>query len=224
MLTPDRKEGLGVALNEASWAGVPLDEPGQQVTLFLQVLTLPADGSESDPRRALVLRGVHRVAGSLRHARWDDAEAAAVPLALDEVSSVLRSFDGLPVYGWEFIDIGEDRFAGWSNRVSFDAVWDRSAAEHYIDMFQDSGSRIFDMRIWFDEVVIEDAEGTGIDIDTFIVDRFGGGTRCMPETPEPKATASFRAAANKCRYVSVVMAHGYPAISAVCSTPARPLE
>lgn len=93
-----------------------------------------------------------------------------MPLAADEVPGVVRNFGALPIYGWEFIDVGEDDFARWSNRLSFDVVWVASAASHSIDLFQDSGNRIFGMRIWFDDIAIQDAEGQAVEIDSFIAD------------------------------------------------------
>ena len=59
---------------------------------------------------------------SLREGRWDDQTVRAVPLTLDVLSSSVRSFGALPIYGWDFVDPPEEQWAHWQDRLSFNAV------------------------------------------------------------------------------------------------------
>jgi hypothetical protein len=41
---------------------------------------------------------------SLRQGRWDDDQALVERFFLRDLSSVVGTFGGLPIYGWGFID------------------------------------------------------------------------------------------------------------------------
>lgn len=168
------KRGLGIALNEATWLGAEVDRSRRIAGLTFRVLTLPAEGpAPDDPRLSVVLSPVGRVAASLRHGRWDDHSARVESFSLDALLSVVQSFHGLPIYGWAFFD-QEPRFAGWSTRLSLDEQFTGEAVHsHTIDLFQDGGGRVLDVRIWFDDVRIRNPRGDELSIDDVIA----GGRR-----------------------------------------------
>jgi hypothetical protein len=174
-LTQDQLDGLGVALNEATLVGLEVDPQRLIAAGTFAVLTLPPDGSEpADPRRQFIFRPVGRVAASLRHGRWDDPTAPVEPFAVEQLLTVVQSFGGLPIYGWEFVD-REGDFSSWADRLSLDFSGDPAAMDHSITLFQEGGtaSRILDIRLWFRELEIRDAEGQHISVDDFIA----GGAR-----------------------------------------------
>jgi hypothetical protein len=97
---------IGVALNEAALLGAEYEADANVVGLTFSVLTLPDDHSPepSDPRRQIVLTNVGRVVAALRESQWDDLTAEAAPFALNDLLTIVQSFAGLPLYGWEFVN------------------------------------------------------------------------------------------------------------------------
>jgi hypothetical protein len=173
-LTEDQSNGLGVALNEADLLGFEVIPEKWVAGATFRVLTLPEDGPPPEDTRVQILfQPVGRVAASLRNGRWDDPDAEVVPFKIEELLTMVQSFDGRPIYGWEFIDLGEEEFEKWSNRLSLDWTSEENGRSHSITVFQDPGPRILDLRVWFDDLRIYDPEFNEISIDTFIA----GGKR-----------------------------------------------
>ncbi|MGH2848543.1 MAG: hypothetical protein ACRDL0_21490, partial [Thermoleophilaceae bacterium] len=75
-LTEEQKNGIGVALNEASLVGIEVDQERRWAGVTLAVLTLPPEGGPEpqDPRVKLILSPVGRLAASLRLGHWDDPD------------------------------------------------------------------------------------------------------------------------------------------------------
>lgn len=172
-LTEDQKSGLGVALNEAAWLGISINEESHQVALGFRVLALPADSSaqRDDTIVTLLLSGVTRIAASLRSGRWDDPRAEVMPLTIELLPEVVRSFGGSPIYGWDFIDPAEDAWRDWRNRLSFDATVSDVPSAQVIELFQESGSgvaRHLDFRAWFGELQVFDDHRNEIALEEFI--------------------------------------------------------
>ena len=118
-LTADQVDGLGVALNEASWHDVTVDAAGATVDALLTVLTRDESGAEAaDPRRTLRLSGVSRLVASFRAGTWDDADAEVLPLDADGLRDLMRRNGGTPVYGWEFVDADDRSWPRWRQRLS----------------------------------------------------------------------------------------------------------
>jgi hypothetical protein len=44
-ISEDERDGLNVALNEATWAGISVDAAARRARVLLEVLSLPADGA-----------------------------------------------------------------------------------------------------------------------------------------------------------------------------------
>ncbi len=162
-LTEEQKQGLGVAFNEASLLGVEVSAERSLCGITFSLLTLPESSpAPEDSRIQVLLHPVGRVAASLRMGRWDNDTAAVQPFELAELLSVVQSFEGLPIYGWEFFDLSEDKFRSWSNRLSLDWHGDPSGMEHSIFLFQEGSipERILDLRIWFREIEFRRPDGT----------------------------------------------------------------
>jgi hypothetical protein len=84
---------LGVALNEASLAGLEYSAKDNVAAATFVCLTLPADGPEpADSRRQFIFHRVGRIAASLRLGRWDDVDAAVEPFQVSDLLPVVQSF------------------------------------------------------------------------------------------------------------------------------------
>lgn len=173
-LTPDQIDGLGVALNEADWHDLTIDEPTATVDVLLTVLSRDETGAEtSDPRRTLRLIGVSRLVVSYRAGRWDDPKAAVVPLDADGLRDLLRRSGGTPIYGWAFVDNDDRTWPEWRRRLSLDLALG-GAGGHHLTLFQDlQGKAHLDFRVWFTDLSVLDGAGARLDLDAFIA----GGVR-----------------------------------------------
>lgn len=162
---------LDVALNEADLLGLEVDAQRRIAAATFRVLTLPPDGSPSDDSRVQMLfRPVGRGAASLRKGCWDDASAEVIPFRLADLLSVVQSFGGRPIYGWEFFDRPQEELAHWGDRLSLD--W-RSGAEglsRSIRVFQSGGEgppRHLDVCVWFDELAVRRPDGVFLALEEF---------------------------------------------------------
>lgn len=162
------KHGIGMALNEADLLGAEVSVPHRAAALTFRVLQLPEGGGKppADRRVSVVLRPVGRVVASLRDASWEDATAPAVPFGLEDLLAVVESFEGQPVYGWEFIDI-ERGFAGWADRLSLDVRLGDEGHTHSITLFQEAPDRHLDLRLWFDSLAVLRADGSEVPLEEF---------------------------------------------------------
>jgi hypothetical protein len=146
---------------EERWAGVTL-----------AVLTLPDDElpEPDDPRVQLILQPIGRIAVSLRAGRWDDASAQVVPVSHVDLGAVVESFGQQSIYGWDFLDVPDSEgLAGWADRLSLDWYGDPAAMSHSLTLFQEdlTEDRHLDLRIWFAELRIFDANRAEIPFDEF---------------------------------------------------------
>jgi hypothetical protein len=108
-LSEEERHAIGIALNEATLLGLEVDPNRRVAAATFRVLTLPPDGpAPSDARVQLLFHPVGRVLASLRERDSPDVEFASVPFAVGQLLEVVQSFGGLPVYGWEFIDLVSD--------------------------------------------------------------------------------------------------------------------
>src|SRR5690349_7908259 len=140
MLTQEQKQGLDVAFNEATLLGAEVDSTTRVAGITLSVLTLPEAGpAPADPRMQVLLYGVQRVAASLRLGNWNDLQAPMQPFELSELLSVVQSFGGCAIYGWEFFDLGPEQFESWQGKFSLDVTFCETPAQHSISLFQEGG-------------------------------------------------------------------------------------
>ncbi len=171
-ISPDERDGLNVALNEATWAAIDVDVAARRVRLLFDVLSLPPDGAASAGSRVIIaVSQVSRIAASLRMGWWNDQAAAVVPLQVADLDATVRSFGGSAIYGWEFIDPPEKSWLHWRDRLSADVRLHPSQSPHVIDLFQEGGSaqpRHLDLRIWFALIQITTPGGRDIRLPEFI--------------------------------------------------------
>lgn len=173
-MTPNGEQlaGLNVALNEARLLSLDLDLVRRVASIELSVLTLPELGPPlNDPRIQLWLFPVGRVGASMVNS---DGEVR--PLAIGQLSDIVRSFGGAPIYGWEFFDPPETNLASWSDRLSLNVRLDQTSMNHRLHLFQEDGQRTLDVCVWFDGLELRDprdpTRGT-LSLDRFIA----GGKR-----------------------------------------------
>lgn len=161
--------GLNTALAEATCLGLVVDAADARLRIELEVLTLPGDGQPADSRVSLTLSGVSRVAASLRRQRWDDLEPRIFPLTLDTLGEAIAGFGGGALHGWDFIDVDDSGWALWRELLSFDTTISDRIPVHVLEFSQQEGTdpRELDVRVWFEDVTIETADGSLIGLDEF---------------------------------------------------------
>jgi hypothetical protein len=132
---------LGVALNEADLLGVEVDSKRRIAAATFRVLTIPAEEpSPDDCRVQFLFHPVGRVTASLRNGFWNDDHAEVVPFSLGELLTVVQSFGGQPIYGWEFFDVHDKELAKWGERLSLDWRSGTDGLSRSISVFQESGA------------------------------------------------------------------------------------
>lgn len=178
-MDPDDRlwRGLDVALNEADFCDMRINERRGEVQLLFVVLTLPEEGPEPEDRRRLICcHGVARIVAALRHPRRSNGRAPVEPLSLADLPSTVRSFGCQPVYGWEFIDLPSEAAGSWAATPSIDFSVGRGRGSHSIDLFQEGinqDERRFDLRVEFDELSVLDQKGKEVPLEEFVA----GGRR-----------------------------------------------
>jgi hypothetical protein len=171
-LSAEQIRRFGVALNEASLVGLEVDATARWAGVTLAVLSLPPGGGPepADRRIQLILQPLGRIAASLRQGLWNDADAPVAPLGLDRLHAAVAGFGQQPIYGWEFLDVPEEKsFAGWRDRLSLDWHASPGGISHTLDLFQEGATeqRHLDLRLWFDELRILGPDRAEIAFDDF---------------------------------------------------------
>ena len=106
--------GLNKALNEATWIEFSIDTAARRADLLFDVLSLPPEGQAPPENLVVLMLGqVTRIAASLHNGWWNDTEAAAAPLRVEDLDATVRGFGGCSVYGWEFFDPPEESWSAW---------------------------------------------------------------------------------------------------------------
>jgi hypothetical protein len=94
-------------------------------------------------------------------------------LAVGELLATVQSFGGLSIFGWEYIDVHAKQLEKWGDRMSPNRTSGDDGLSHSITVFEDSGDRILDLCVWFDNVEVRDPQGRSIPLDSSIA----GGKR-----------------------------------------------
>lgn len=162
------RAGLNLALREARWLDFRVNPPGS-VDLLFQVRTLHPDGSEpGDSRIVLRLLNTARLAVSLRSGPWNDAEAETIPVLLDDLPRVVRSFEGRPICEREPVDIpyARDEFYG---RLSLHVRLGQGNGRHSLRLLvEGKPTASLNLLIEFDDLDVFDATATRIPLADFI--------------------------------------------------------
>ncbi len=152
-LSKEQIARLNTAFDEAALYGAEFDASTRRLGLTLGVVSLNPDGTVPDDRRVVViLSPVGRLWASLRNSRWDDDAAEAIPFTSDQLLETVQSFQALSIYGREFFDCEVSSVARWQNRLSLNFENGTDGRYHTLNLFQDGGNRILDLRIWFDDI------------------------------------------------------------------------
>lgn len=189
-LSDEQRHGLNTAVSEATYVGLTIDETAATVQVELQVLSLPAEGPQTQDRTVyLVLDGVGRIAASLRTKRVHDEEPTIEPLELAGIDAAVRSFEGGALHGWEFFDLPDSSWTQWRELLSLDTTVSDSTADHVVELYQQDGigPHELDMRIWFTDITIRKDNGEPVPLQDFI----DGGIRWWDahDHNDPRATA-----------------------------------
>jgi hypothetical protein len=171
ILNPEETRGIGLALNESRLLGLELHPNRRVANATFSVLRLPPEGSPPEDRRVqLVFQPVGHLAASLRLGYWDDQDAPISKLTPDQLLSVVQSFGGSPIYGWQFVDVDDKVFNLWKDSLSLDYLSQPGGLDHHILLFQESSSPIrhLDIWIWFDELKVFDPSWNEILLAEFI--------------------------------------------------------
>lgn len=161
-------DGLNHALNEATVLGLDLDLEKRYVYVTISPIALLVDGSvPKDNRLLLAFENVGRIAASLTPGQTSKAMAF-------EPSKLAEKFDEFKyekIYGWEFINNGENLFKRWQEDKSFDLILlSNHDQQNTMDLFQEDkySSKSIDVRIWFEHFHIYDNELCPVEFETFI--------------------------------------------------------
>ena len=177
MIDTETSSRIGVALNESSLLGLEYDSQRNIAAATFSVLTLPNadDPSPVDPRRQIVFSRIGRISVALRNAFWNVTDTPPIPISIDELLPTVQSFNGQPIYGWEFINHDDPSIETWKNRLSLDHKRTDGGTENRISLLQESSvpERHLDLWIWFDQIEIRDSNQNKIPIDEFVA----GGDR-----------------------------------------------
>src|SRR5687767_10556040 len=136
-------------MNEATLLGIEVDPIRLLAAVTLSVLTLPSDEGPPplDPRVQMRLSPVGRLLVYYR--KPTAGRPKSVPL--NDLLSVVQSFGGSAIYGWEFFD--RPSGPAETGPASLDLEFGRSGRSHNVLLFQEAGTFAdLSVRIWFDNV------------------------------------------------------------------------
>lgn len=162
-LTHDEIAGLNVALNEATVLSVDYDVVRHRAAIGLELLSL-RESSPAEVKRQVELRltEVSRVVVSLSE------NGTNRQIRLQDISDIVASFRGQPIYGWEFIDSANSTVSGSLKQPMLDYRTGVGVATHVLHLFQDDQSRRLDILISFDQLQFVAIDGQDISITEII--------------------------------------------------------
>lgn len=166
----EKRHRIGYALNEASLLGVEFNKEKKEVACTFSVIAMDKYGNvPNDNRLLFIFKPVGRFVASLRNGHWDDDEAEVETIKPDYINEIIQSFRCLPIYGWDFVNCGDQDFDTWKDRLSFDCyTGDNTGLENTIDLFQEGGNRHLDLRIWFNDIEIYSPDHKPVEFEDFL--------------------------------------------------------
>lgn len=172
-ISPELAEGLGIAINESRLLGFEFDEQHLLAGATFEVLTLPPVGDPpTDSRVLIVFHDVGQLAASLRLTGDWTADVAATPVAAADLPSAVQSFEGQPIYGWDFFN-SSDAEKLLTKSLSLNKNYDEGSHSHSIWLFQEAYDRVLEFACWFGSFEILSPERRPVAVEEFLA----GGRR-----------------------------------------------
>lgn len=161
---------IGLALNEATLLGVEFDKEKNLVACSFALVAMDKDGNvPKDNRFLFIFKPVGRFVTSLRNGHWDDKDATIDYFEPNDILTKIKSFNGQSIYGWDFVNCGDEDFNEWKDRLSFDySTGETIGLANTIDLFQEGFERHIDIRIWFDDFEILTPKYEPVDLEEFL--------------------------------------------------------
>jgi hypothetical protein len=150
--------------------GIEFNKKKEAIAATFSPVALTPDGAiSSDNRVQFVFSPIGRFIASYRLGQWNDENAKVKEFEPEQIFDEVKEFGQLPIYGWKFIDAGDDAYSAWSDRLSFDYKSRHPhGLRHTIDLFQDGLRERIDMRIWFDDLQLFSPKYENIELKDFI--------------------------------------------------------
>lgn len=169
-ISEELKGRIGIALNEAVLLGVEFDKQRSLVACSFALVAMDKNGNVPEDNRLLfIFKPVGRFVASLRNGPWDDKNADVEKFEPEGILDVIKSFQGLSIYGWDFVNCGSKDFDTWKDRLSFDySTGENIGLDNTIDLFQEGVNRHVDLRIWFDDFKILTPKHELVDLEDFL--------------------------------------------------------
>jgi len=166
----DLRHKIGLALNEATILGVEFEKEKNIVSVSFAVISMDKYGNVPEDNRLLfIFKSIGRFVASFRNGHWDDNNATVEKFDPENILEIIQRFRGQAIYGWDFINIGDDDFNNWKDKLSFDYFReDGQGFTNTIDLFQEGGNIHIDLRIWFDDFEILTPKYEKVELEDFI--------------------------------------------------------
>ena len=164
------KEQLDLAFNESKINYIAISQ--DSIEVMFDFISMDSSGDfPNDNRHLITFNNFGRTVLSYKMGCWDDEDAEVISIEPQAVQQHFTDLNLDSMYGWEFINLGEEEFTKWSDKHSLDLTkredWKRL---NTIDLF---GEQIgtpevtIDIRIWFDEMSIKTLEGKELSLKEF---------------------------------------------------------
>ena len=170
LIDDELRRRIGLALNEANLLGVQFDRNSKVISCTFALVAMDKDGNVPEDNRLLfIFRPVGRFVASYRMVNVDSSSETVEIFEPDSILDIVQTFQRLPIYGWDFINCGDQIFDTWKDKLSFDYASEHGAGlTNTIDLFQDGGSRHLDLRIWFDDFEIMKPTYETVELEEFL--------------------------------------------------------
>ncbi|NVK66547.1 MAG: hypothetical protein HWE22_18285 [Flavobacteriales bacterium] len=164
------KDKLDLAFNESTINFVDIGE--KSIEVVFDFISMDSNGEfPNDNRHLIAFNNFGRIALSYKMGSWDNENAKILSIEPNTIKQHFNDLNLDSMYGWEFINLGEEEFTKWSDKLSLDLMkredW---KSLNTIDLF---GEQIgtpevtIDIRIWFDEMSIKTVEGKELSLQEF---------------------------------------------------------
>jgi hypothetical protein len=152
-INEELRHRIGLALNEATLLGVEFDKEKNLVACSFSVIAMDKYGNIPENNKVwFIFKPIGRFVASYRKGNWDDENAEVEKFEPKRIHDIVDSFNGQAIYGWDFINCGDEDFDKWKDRLSFDySAEQKTGLTNTIDLFQEYGKKHIDIRIWFDD-------------------------------------------------------------------------